>query len=78
MHGGDLMKEVIMTVQTKSKAGKQNDQRQRSDQTNLARRYGQIGIPALAAALRYATTANNPTRAPALNWFDERFRERLA
>ena len=66
-----------MTVQRKFKTAKQHDHRPRSDQTNLAHRYGQIGIPALAAVLRYAATAKNSTRTRTLDWFDERFREHL-
>ena len=72
------MEKIIMTVQTNPKTGQAQDQRQQSDQSNLAHRYGQIGIPALAAALRYAPTANNPTRISTLSRIDERSRERLA
>jgi hypothetical protein len=41
-----------------------NPDRERPDQ-GLDRRYGRIGIPAVAAALRYPPETNNCVRAPA-------------
>lgn len=35
-----------------------------SERPNLARRYGSIGIPAVAAAARYHIAARNPAYAP--------------
>jgi hypothetical protein len=67
-----------MTVQTNPKAGQARDDRQRPEPTNLARRYGQIGIPALAAALRYAASAKVPAQTLTPNRLDERFWELAA
>ena len=64
-----------MTVQKKSS---HQDQKPRPEPTNLVRRYGQIGIPALAAVLRYATSPRKPTPAPVPTRLDERFLERAA
>jgi hypothetical protein len=36
----------------------------RRKETNLDSRYGEIGIPAVAAALRYQSEAKNPVGAP--------------
>jgi hypothetical protein len=40
--------------------------------TALDRRYGQIGISAVAAAARYQGGGKNPAYAPATNRWDER------
>jgi hypothetical protein len=45
---------------------------------NLDRRYGKIGIPAVAAALRYQSDAKNPAYAPAVPREDKRFLEMTA
>jgi hypothetical protein len=42
------------------------------DRTQLDRRYGQIGISAVAAAVRYQGTAKNPAYAPVPMPRDER------
>jgi hypothetical protein len=60
------------TAQNASKSRKES-----VEHAALARRYGQIGIPAVAAAVRYQGTAKNPAYAPspmtwdAMTW-DER------
>ncbi len=42
-----------------------------TERTPLDRRYGQIGISAVAAAVRYQGAAKNPAYAPvAINWHD--------
>jgi hypothetical protein len=41
-------------------------QRARREESNLDRRYGDIGISALVAALRYASASKNPAYAPVL------------
>jgi hypothetical protein len=38
-------------------------------------RYGKIGIPAVAAAVRYQSDAKNPAYAPVVPRSDERFAE---
>jgi hypothetical protein len=68
----------VQTNPTKPKGSQEQDQRQRSEHNSLVRRYGQIGIPALAAALRYATSVSSPTHTPTANRRDERFWELAA
>jgi len=46
-----------------------------NDGTALDRRYGQIGISAVAAAVRYQGTAKNPAYAPVASHWDERFED---
>ena len=41
------------------------DSRGQHEQHNLARRYGKIGLPAVAAAVRYQSESKNPAYAPA-------------
>ena len=42
-----------------------------TERTALDRCYGQIGISAVAAAVRYQGAAKNPAYAPvAINWYD--------
>lgn len=42
-----------------------------TERTALDSRYGQIGISAVAAAVRYQGAAKNPAYAPAaINWYD--------
>ena len=45
---------------------------------NLDRRYGKIGISAVAAALRYQSDAKNPAYAPVTWRSDERLTEMAA
>ncbi len=45
---------------------------------NLVVRYGAIGIPAVAAALRYTVAAKNPAYAPVVVRFDPRLAEMAA
>jgi hypothetical protein len=47
----------------------------RREQTNLDRRYGEIGILAVAAAIRYTGTRKNPAYAPVAHRIDLRFVE---
>lgn len=62
-----------MTVQINTGAGQDRQQDHQPEQTNLDRCYGKIGIPALAAALRYSTQAKLPAYTPAVARIDERF-----
>jgi hypothetical protein len=59
---------------TKTKIDQAQTQPPRPEQTSLVQRYGKIGIPALKAALRYATPARNLVSSSAFR-FDERFLE---
>ncbi|MGH6771721.1 MAG: hypothetical protein ACRECO_22195 [Xanthobacteraceae bacterium] len=48
-----------------------------SGESNLDGRYGEIGIPAVAAALRYKSDAKNPAYAPAVPRDDDWMRAEL-
>ena len=65
-----------MTGKTGSQA---SQQRRRSseprEQTNLDCRYGEIGIPCVAAAMRYAFDRKSPADVPATPPIDPRFVE---
>ena len=50
----------------------------RGESTNLDRRYGEIGIPAVAAALHFAGAAKNLAHAPVAPRIDERYFEAAA
>jgi hypothetical protein len=50
----------------------------RRESSNLTGRYGQIGIPAVAAALRYTAVAKNPAYAPVVEKIDARLIEMAA
>ena len=56
------------------------DRRQETtgDDHNLTVRYGEIGIPAVAAALRYTEAAKNPAYAPVVPRVDPRLIEMAA
>lgn len=47
----------------------------RREQTNLDKCYGEIGILAVAAAVRYAGARKNPAYAPAVHRIDLRLAE---
>lgn len=53
-----------MSYATAKAAKKTDNQRESSEQPALHRRYGQIGISAVAAAARYQGGAKNPAYAP--------------
>ena len=50
----------------------------RRETSNLTVRYGAIGIPAVAAALRYSETAKNPAYAPVVPQVNRKLVERAA
>jgi len=54
------------------------DSNRQRDDSNLDCRYGKIGIPAVAAALRYQSDAKNPAYAPVVPRDDERHAELVA
>ena len=62
-----------ITVQDAPIQRRQPDEEWRREQINLAHRYGQIGISAVAAALRYTDVAKNKAYAPAVIKIDARF-----
>jgi hypothetical protein len=51
------------------------DRKVASESTSLDCRYGQIGILAVAAAVRYQGSAKNPAYAPASNKWRDRMAE---
>jgi len=57
---------------------KGNDRRTHSEATALAGCYGQIGISAVVAAVRYQGSAKNPAYAPASSQWRDRFAEAAA
>jgi len=64
-----------MTVQTDKKTDPDRNQNRQPEPANLERRYGKIGIPAVAAALQYWTTAKKPAHATTAARIEERFIE---
>jgi hypothetical protein len=54
------------------------DSNRQRDDSNLDHRYGKIGIPAVAAALRYQSDAKNPAYAPVVPRDDGRHAELVA
>ncbi len=49
----------------------QTERLRRTEDANLDRRYGKIGISAVAAALRYQSEAKNPAYAPVRWRYDQ-------
>jgi hypothetical protein len=49
-----------------------------NETSNLTVRYGKIGIPAVAAALRYCDAGKNPAYAPVVPLANHRLMERAA
>lgn len=65
------MKHVAADKAKKTGQRSDNAARPSTERTALDSRYGQIGISAVAAAVRYQGTAKNPAYAPvAINWYD--------
>jgi hypothetical protein len=62
---------------TKNNAAQSNDNIRRSEQ-NLDSRYGEIGISAVAAALRYQSEVKNPAYAPAVHQLDKWIADKAA
>jgi hypothetical protein len=60
------------------KTAAQSNQAGRPTETNLDSRYGEIGISAVTAALRYQSEAKNPAYAPAVHALDEERTAELA
>ena len=64
------MKDVAAD-KAKNTAPEDDAARLSTERTALDRCYGQIGISAVAAAVRYQGAAKNPAYAPVvLNWYD--------
>ncbi len=72
------MTDVPADLAKKTNPNNGNDRRVTSESTALDRRYGQIGISAVAAAARYQGSAKNPAYAPASNKWRDLFAEAAA
>jgi hypothetical protein len=68
------MQNVTAEMANKTAQNKGSDRKALSETTALAGCYGQIGISAVAAAVRYQGGAKNPAYAPASN----KWRDRIA
>lgn len=64
-----------MTIKKGSEASHQRPPQAPREETNLDYRYGEIGILAVAAAMRYAGDGKNPADAPVAPRIDQRFIE---
>jgi hypothetical protein len=60
-----MMSEMTMEAAVKNGQSANSDRRPAVPATALDRSYGQIGIPAVAAAARYQGSGKNPAYAPA-------------
>ena len=67
-----------MSVQIDKKSDQDRNQSRRPEPANLDRRYGKIGIPAVAAALQFWSGAKKQANSPAVARIDERFIELTA
>jgi hypothetical protein len=69
-----------MTVKTGAEPDRdrQSKQEPRRPATHLDGRYGDIGIPALAAALRYSSQGKSPADEPEVQTTDRRFADARA
>ena len=65
------MKDVAAEMAKKTSQKKRQARKSADKTIPLHRRYGQIGISAVAAAVRYQGGAKNPAYAPvAIKWYD--------
>ena len=60
-----------MTKKTAAQTNQQADQNAGRAEPNLDSRYGEIGISAVTAALRYQSQVKNPAYAPAVHALDK-------
>jgi hypothetical protein len=72
------MRDVTADLAKKTNPNNGTDRRVTSESTALDRRYGQIGISAVAAAARYQGSAKNPADAPVSNKWRDLFAEAAA
>ena len=68
----------IMTLLTDKKTDQERNEGRYLERANLDRRYGKIGIPAVAAALKYCTAGKKRSTSPAVSRIEERFIELAA
>jgi hypothetical protein len=67
-----------MILQTDKKTDLGRNQNRRPEPANLHRRYGKIGIPAVAAALQYCSAGKKRSTSRAVSRIEERFIELAA
>jgi hypothetical protein len=72
------MTDVTADLAEKTNPYKANDRKTAGESTALDRRYGKIGISAVAAAARYQGSAKNPAYAPSSNTWRDRIAEAAA
>ena len=65
----------MIIVQTDKKTAQDRNQSRHPERANLDHRYGKIGIPAVAAALKYCTAGKKRSTSPAVFRIEERFIE---
>jgi hypothetical protein len=75
---GFIMQDAFDDWAKKTAAKKGNDRKTHSEATALAGCYGQIGISAVVAAVRYQGSAKNPAYAPASSKWRDRIAEAAA
>ncbi len=72
------MQDVAAGMAKKTAQGKDNHCVVSAETTALDRRYGEIGISAVAAAVRYQGSAKNPAYAPTSSKWRDRIAEAAA
>jgi hypothetical protein len=72
------MQNVTAEMANKTAQNKGSDRKAHNETTALAGCYGQIGISAVAAAVRYQGGAKNPAYAPVSNSWRDRIAEAAA
>ncbi len=72
------MKDITADTAKNTAARKSTDRKPASEAMALDRRYGQIGISAVAAAVRYQGTATKPANAPISSKWRDLFAEAAA
>jgi hypothetical protein len=72
------MQDAFADFAKKTAAKKANDRKTHSEGTALAGCYGQIGISAVVAAVRYQGSAKNPAYAPTSTKWRDRIAEAAA
>jgi hypothetical protein len=75
---GFIMQDVTASLAKNTSPKKDGDRTTHGQATTLAGCYGQIGILAVVAAVRYQGSAKNPAYAPASSKWRDRFAEAAA
>jgi hypothetical protein len=72
------MKDATAELAKKTAQKKDTDRKVAIEATALDRRYGKIGIPAVAAAARYQSSTKGPAAAPVSSKWRDHFAEAAA